>query len=134
MARLGIAVALLGSAFTAGAAFACSCQAPPPPKIALSKATAVFTGRVTAIKEKDGQKLVTMTVQDLWKGNLKNQVTVKTAIQSATCGFPFQADAKYLVYAYEFKNELTTNLCSRTCLLERATEDLKELGPAPVKP
>ncbi|MCC2671936.1 MAG: hypothetical protein K0Q72_4407 [Armatimonadetes bacterium] len=119
-----------------GRALACSCLPPPPPKEALQKAAAVFVGKVVEIEtdEKARTRKVTLAVSRRWKGKPEKRATVRTAMDSATCGYGFQQDKEYLVYTYsqEQKPEQWTNICTRTKPLSAAKEDLNELGaPAP---
>ncbi len=115
-----------------GQLFACSCVSPPPPKQALAKAHAVFSGKVTYVKSfggLNGHKLVTIEIATTWKGTgKKKQVVVRTAGNSAMCGFAFQKDKSYLLYCYTRDGQLQTNICTRTKSLVSAAADLKELG------
>jgi hypothetical protein len=50
---------------------------------------------------------------------------VTTPRDSATCGYSFEEWKDYIVYSnLDENNEITVSLCSRTNLLENATEDL----------
>lgn len=121
---------LLSLVFTANpSAFACSCAPPPPPKKALKGSEAVFSGKVTKIEiaEKKGLKEVTIEVQTVWKGAKKKTLVVRTAIHGATCGYSFKMGKSYLIYCYS-SDPLTTGLCTRTKPLDKAVDDLKELG------
>jgi hypothetical protein len=116
---------------------ACSCLPPPAPKVALEKAAAVFVGKVITIEEKDGRrKEVKILVSKFWKGVTGDSVVVTTAIVSAACGFPFEMNKEYLVYAssIEVQKHLNTSLCTRTKKLEAAGEDLAELGEGSTPP
>ena len=60
---------------------------------------------------------------------LKETITIKTAQSSAACGFNFEENQKYIVYASQYDDDyLEVSLCSRTGLLSNAIEDLQELG------
>ena len=109
---------------------ACSCAPPPLPKKALEGSAAVFSGKVTEVKIVDQQKQVTIEVDRVWKGKVGAIVVVTTAVHSATCGFNFttKGDATYLIYAYETKAGLATNICTRTTTLAAGAADIKELG------
>lgn len=113
-------------------AFACSCARPSDPQTALTRADAVFNGRVASIQrlEMDGyaQLLVKFDIDTSWKGETEDQVFVMTADNSAACGYYFKKGEAYLVYSYLYEGVLHTNICTRTSLLENATEDLRELG------
>ena len=120
---------------------ACSCAAPPPPKQALEQAHAVFVARVTKI-ERGGRfgKTVTMEVSTTWKGIKEKTVTVFTGLGGGDCGYAFQVDKSYLVYAYQSKDRdgklgpLSTNICTRTRAVESAKGDIDALGPAKMPP
>jgi serpin B len=128
--------------FTAPPVYACSCMPPGAPRAEMAQAAAVFAGRVTDVKAPGGLIIssadpttVTFAVSHVWKGPEESVLVVKTARDSASCGFPFQTGQEYLVYAFDTGAELTTHLCSRTAFLADAREDLAALGegqaPAP---
>jgi len=113
---------------------ACSCLRPPEAPVALKEAGAVFVGKVTGIeREKDGLR-VTMEVDRAWKGITAKSVIVKTASDSAMCGYNFEIGKSYLVYTHATKAadgkqpELATNICTRTCHIDQAADDLKAIG------
>ncbi len=95
---------------------------------------AVFSGLVTKtqnLSEPQGRDTVLFTfdVDNVWKGDTKEIITIKTAQSSASCGFNFEENQKYIVYASQYDDDyLGVSLCSRTGLLSNATEDLQELG------
>lgn len=127
--------ALLALATTAAAwaalapatADACSCVSPPPPAQAKESAAAVFEGRVTRIEDPDTQPKVHFQVVRSFKGPSHETLTVRTASNSAACGYGFEEGKSYLVYASD-EGGLTTSLCSRTQPIEHAAGDLSELG------
>jgi len=109
---------------------ACSCIRPPDAPVALAGSTAVFVGKVTAIaRGKDGLQ-VTVEVDRAWKGITAKTVNVSTAENGAACGFGFEMGKSYLIYASgEGKQpKLSTNLCTRTCHIDQAGDDLKAIG------
>ena len=108
---------------------ACDCAPNPPPKEALAKAAAVFSAKVIKIED-DGAagRKVTLTIQEVWKGVDGKTVVVSTAKSGAACGYGFQQDQSYLVYAYKEGAGLRVSLCSRTTPLDKAKDDLKEIG------
>lgn len=114
------------------AANACSCIEPLPPSESLDEAEAVFSGVVLSKRlVRHNTIKVTFKVSCVWKGALKEEITVFTALQSATCGFSFQRGNEYLVYAHKtqfFSSKLTTNLCTRTKELSVADDEILELG------
>ena len=114
-------------------AAACSCAPPPAPTAALEKATAVFTGKVTAMEIAGGSgmgMLVTLKAGRAWKGVESATVRLHTNRSSAACGYGFRVGGQYLVYAYasQAHGVLATNLCTRTRALSQAAGDLAELG------
>lgn len=118
--------------------FACSCAKPGNAIEELNRdGTSVFSGRV--IKKVDQSKLdmiqssadpisVLFQVDKTWKGVDQSQVIVKTARSSASCGYEFTLNEKYLVYASDRNGELKVNICSRTQAIEDAQDDLELLG------
>ncbi|MDJ0725816.1 MAG: hypothetical protein QNJ38_11955 [Prochloraceae cyanobacterium] len=114
-------------------AYACSCLRPAPPLESKQQATAVFAGTVISQERSEFEVKVNLRVQRVWKGEIGDTVTIITNTNSAACGVYFRNREKYLVYAFQNpnqnKNQLTTNLCSRTQSFSRASEDLKQLGP-----
>lgn len=123
-------------------AHACSCAAKPDIREELRRKTAIFAGKVTAI-EQPGWGLVrssadpvkvSFEVTEVWKGDVGPRTVVRTALDGASCGFPFEADTDYIVYAYSDENGLATGMCERTAKLSAAAEDLKALGTGSVPP
>lgn len=108
---------------------ACSCAPPPGPKKALESSTAVFLGKVTNIEEagRFGLK-VTFETMTNYKGAKAKKVTVRTATNSAACGYGFTKGEVYLVYCYGKAESLSTGICSRTRRASEAKEDLAVLG------
>lgn len=152
-----ISLLLLGPG--AAPAEACTCIPNPPPRQALEQADAVFAGRVVSIAGRetgegegdDGPGAsrffprleVVLQLEKIWKGAQEltgddptdATVTVTTASQSAACGYGFQVEGRYLVYAFRQRMEeagepeWTTSLCSRNAPIGKAAEDLEALGP-----
>ena len=107
-------------------AFACSCMTSPPSK-AFEQSAAVFTGTVASIQQDDYGKIVHFDAERAWKGISDNTVTVTTASMSDSCGYDFEQDKEYLVYAYD--TPLKVSLCGRTQPVADAYVDLAALGP-----
>ena len=147
--RLPLLVALVlisgfGAAFvTPDCAYACSCASPAgssPKELArreFSGSDAVFAGEVTDI---DKPRLITSSldpmtvtfrVSEAWKGTERGTVNVETAIEEASCGYPFNEGESYLVYASKGTSSggLEVALCSSTKPLSEADADLAALGP-----
>ncbi len=139
---MAMLVALSGVLIATAPAFACTCEPPPPPLDALEGADAVFAGEVVSIEESpigdDGiwssadPVTVTLSVDEVWKGLAVQDVTILTVSSGDSCGFGFDEDERYLVYAYrnsyDFPGKLSTHLCSRTRPTNFAAEDLAVLG------
>ncbi|MFF0828926.1 hypothetical protein ACFYU8_18825 [Brevibacillus sp. NPDC003359] len=125
-------------------ASACSCARPPDPLTAKDMSAAVFTGKVLHVNERidwlrwlpfwdkpdRGGFDVILEVESTWKGVDQTQVQIVTDGLAGGCGIPFQPGQEYLVYAsYWERNELETNICTRTAIKSDAGEDLQALGP-----
>lgn len=120
--------------------YACSCVATPvEPLESLEMSSAVFVGKVVAIKEPKGKIIssadytkVTFEVDSSWKGVKSDKISLFTEMSSASCGYMFTEGENYLVYAGKMMDsgKLGVSMCSGTNLLSLAEEDLKELGPA----
>ena len=110
--------------------YPCSCTEPPPPEEAFEDADIVFSGLVTNIVLDDSGYYyeVTFQVIDVWKGEGLEEITLLTETYSDTCGYYFQINYEYLVYAYNYNWGIYTNICTRTNLLEYASEDLEFLN------
>lgn len=139
--RCAAAALALGSALTLALvlapapARACSCMEIGPEE-AVEQSDAIFEGRVVGVSPAQGEigpgdNEVVLRVVRAWKGvpQDEEQVTVRTASNSAACGYNFEPDRSYLVYASESSDgSLRVSLCSRTQLIEQADEDLQVLG------
>jgi hypothetical protein len=113
-------------------AFACECVEPTKsPEEAFSEAEAVFSGKVTAIAVRAGQfdseKVVSLDVERAWKGvsNDTDTVNVTTVSNEGLCGFPFEENREYLVYAYSREGDvpLRVDICGGTAPIESAQKD-----------
>ncbi len=126
-------------------AAACSCMAPPPPAEALEGADSVFSGTVLSVTtaERDlgsmgrlTERRVVVELERVWKGcevaegeERPRRVELTTGMGAGDCGYDFNEGERYLVYAYEGRDDaLTTGICSRTANLENAADDLAALG------
>ena len=119
------------------AAYACSCMIPESPNDSLQTSDAVFSGKAVKIEEKHSDDLafssmdpvlVTFDVDRVWKGENESSITIQTRQSSASCGYSFEEDRHYLVYAQRNGEMLDVSLCSRTSLVSSAAEDISELG------
>src|SRR5688572_8840003 len=90
----------------AGSTLACSCAPSQSPTEGLSRASAVFAGRVLEVKREKRSADPFTSVQVLfevyrvWKGVETRTVRVGTSSHSAACGYGFREGRTYLVYAY----------------------------------
>jgi hypothetical protein len=118
-------------------AAACTCFPPPRFEDAFAAAEAVFTGEVVKIEVIDGEFFPQemrsrLLLENYWKGELPDTVTVYTASDEASCGFPFEMGGDYLIYADESLAadglRLWTHLCGRSGLLQ-GHPDINDLGP-----
>lgn len=114
---------------------ACSCLVSTPEEN-MGRADAVFEGRVVAVAREGGPSEVQgggtnevrLRVVRYWKGELGETVVIRTAENSAACGYPFSAGTSYLVYANRTEKGLETGLCSGTLLITEAQELLPRMG------
>ena len=113
-----------------GLAYPCSCLEPLSPEEAYEDADVVFSGKVTdMVLDGTGYYYeVTFQTIDVWKGEDSKEITVLTETYSDACGYNFQINNEYLVYAYNYTWGIYTNICTRTNLLEYASEDLDYLN------
>lgn len=111
----------------------------------MAQSDAVFLGRVTKIAEVErpyGDRgtfvfhEVTFQVQRLWKGAATQTFHILTLPPlSGGCGFEFEADQDYLVYASkDADGHWETNGCTRTARASEAADDLLELDGRRPKP
>ena len=123
--------------YSTSTSYACSCVPPGTPQEEMERSAAVFSGKVTKIVDENQNNFtqssadslaVQIEVKDAWKGIDQKQVVVYTARDSASCGFEFEVNQEYLIYASESEGKLQTTICSRTTLLNMAAEDMDALG------
>lgn len=104
-------------------------------------ASAVFVGTVIAVRENESQKkayetyvidstprVFKFSVEQSYLGVPGKEVEVFTGRGGGDCGYEFQIGQRYLVYAYEYQDKLTTRTCTRTKPFREAEEDLVFLG------
>lgn len=138
---------------------ACSCAGVPVVEGSFKMADAVFAGVVETIEDPSGDRLrrmsetqrqaapraapselgpdfgrrVTLRVLQWWKGEqLSERVQVWTAYGGGDCGYPFETDQSYLVFAHRWRDLLTVGICSKTGPLVCAERDMEWLGE-PIK-
>lgn len=130
-----LALAALWLLASAEPSQACSCLPHGSPSESLASATEVFQGVVTSVHVYDrgdgtwaSNDPVTMEldVSVVWKGQVGNSITIKTARDGASCGRPLGLGGEYIVYSYGGG----IGLCDRTHEVGRAGyNDREELGP-----
>jgi hypothetical protein len=96
----------------------------------------VFTGEIVEVQQGSApdEEKIKFKIKSIWKKNVGETFTLTT--YRVSCGFFGKMGDEYLIYAYKRKEIFTTNGCTRTRLLQKATEDLKEFeekGEKPVK-
>jgi len=118
---LGIVIVF---SLASGNAMACSCAGPGTPCESFGTAGAVFVGAVT-----DARPMIyKFSVEQAYLGVDGSEIEVYTGSGAGDCGFLFNKGERYLVYAYRYKDMLTTSTCTRTKLFSKAAEDLAFLG------
>jgi hypothetical protein len=133
-----VVVSLIGTYAIAEAVSACTCALPSgtqQAQIASAKRTAraVFGGTVSEVRPHSGVLRVEIhfAVERVWKGRLPAEVVVTTGIGGGDCGYRFEPGARYVVYCSGDTIEaLSTNICTRTCLMKDARDDVRYLGRA----
>ena len=117
---------------------ACMCGDTPTVAEMQEDAQTIFVGQVVA--RQDSKMPVgggeywdaysfTFEVERVWKGRATPQVAVITGLGQGDCGVLFERGLRYLVYGYsEGGDEIYTNICTRTCPLDAAAEDILMLG------
>jgi hypothetical protein len=125
-----IRVNILFISLLVGFAFPCSCLEPPPPEEAYEDADVVLSGKVINMDLDDSGYYFEVSIQtiDVWKGDVLDEVIILTETSSDACGYNFQINNEYLIYAYSYNSGIYTNICTRTNLLEYASEDLDYLN------
>ena len=119
---------VLGLLFFAevGPASACSCIQSTPRQHARD-ADVIFTGLATDRDVRDEPdpyledegfevptQVVRFDVETVYKGTLAPKVTVRSALDSAACGFGFSPRRRYTVFAHEKSGMYLASLCSAT--------------------
>ena len=153
---VSVAAVVAAGPSSSAACATCSCAPARAPRAALDSSEAVFRARVIALEDRPiplpdvsalegearrdaewayvrraAERLrVTLAVSEVWKGNVGDQIDIYTANECCICGYPFERDKEYLIYAYRRSTgRLGATICSRTRPISRAKEDLDALGP-----
>lgn len=122
-------------------AFACSCAGPGSADeqvaLAMEHGSLIYAGTVKSItppKKKlvmssGDLNTIVFEVEEVWKGDSAKEITVYTAMNSASCGYDtFQVGERYLVTANGPLEQLKTNICNMTMPLSSAGDQLISLG------
>jgi hypothetical protein len=143
-------------------AFGCSCVQPPPglntaqqlAEWAAKSKEAIFEGKVNSvelrwklvealpgnlvaadIEQEPPEMEVSFEVLRSYRGAQDKHVKVRTGLGGGDCGFDFETNKKYLVFAYkDDSGELSTSICSSTALLEESQSNLAYLRREPETP
>jgi hypothetical protein len=102
-------------------ALACDCAPPGSPREELRRVDAVFSGEVSGVS----REKIELKVEKFWKGPRAKRISIE--YEQSDCTYIFAVGKKYLVYAYG-KGIYSTSICTRTEELDKASDDLKELG------
>jgi hypothetical protein len=104
------AVALVWSSPEASA---CTCRVPPIAE-AFAQAEDAFVGTVNAngLDRQKENRIVTFTVQRVFKGSVPVQVQVVTPLSAGTCGYIFARGSVYLVFTRTLHGKRLTHQCS----------------------
>lgn len=151
MVRLGLRlvalIALLGGVMAwPRPVLACTCGLRLSPREAFDAVDAVFVGTVTGITDLTWitqfdqlgavspelhpymYRRAAVVVNEAWKGVTDTSVVVRT------CGYPFNIGRQYVIYSYQGRNGLETDVCTRTKEAAVATTDLVYLRSLPSLP
>lgn len=119
-------------------AWGCDCGEIPCALVAMGTDHAVFSGTVLERHDPASGEVVVnvrqpveykIEIEEVWKGELSDVVTVRSPRDGSSCGYPFKVGEAYLVYATtDHRVGLRTGLCTRTKLLAEAGADLAELA------
>jgi hypothetical protein len=102
-------------------AMACDCARPGSPREELQRVDAVFSGEVSSVT----REKIEFKVEKFWKGPRAKSISIE--YEQSDCAYVFAVGKKYLVYAYG-KGIFSTSICTRTKELDKASDDLKEIG------
>jgi hypothetical protein len=122
-AMVGAALFVSFAGFAYQRAMACDCSPPGSAREELQRMDAVFSGEVISGDLRSAK--VEFKVEKVWKGPSAKKIALKYI--GSDCTYPFVIGKKYLVYA-SGKEILETHVCTRTKELDKASDDMKELG------
>ncbi|MDQ3714277.1 MAG: hypothetical protein M3388_18960, partial [Acidobacteriota bacterium] len=102
---------------------ACSCISSGPPCQSYWNTPIVFSGRVVEITTpksaeelypKFPEKTIRFAVNQAFRGISGTTVEVVTGMGGGDCGYDFELNENYLVYADNYKGKIYAGICSRT--------------------
>jgi len=114
----------------------CSCAAPAGPADGLNRSTAVFRARVSEIRRpfwdrigltNSGGYRVTFVVLQHWQGAPGTSIELATRLTGEACGFRFEVNKEYLVYAVAKPEDLQTGICTGTKNIDDAAQEMEQL-------
>jgi hypothetical protein len=108
----------------------------------------IFEGKVTAQELRSGSlnsavsplsitmtgrfRVVHLTALHVYRGATNGDVVLRTGLGTGDCGYPFETESTYLVYASKMKDgNLVTSICHGTRRIEDAGADLRLLSGSP---
>jgi hypothetical protein len=124
-------VAVVAVLLSPAPALACSCIGEVPLCQSFWQADAVFAGEVVAFEKIDpkqffSRRVARVRVERVWRGEVAGVVEVSTGAGGGDCGYSFRNGQQYVIYAYKGpQGTLSTNICTPTKLLSRASADLE---------
>lgn len=110
---------------------ACSCIAEVPLCQSFWQADVVFTGEVVTFEKLDprqffSRRIARVRVDRVWRGEVTGVVEVSTGGGGGDCGYGFRRGQQYVIYAHKGPHgTLSTNICTPTKLLSKASADLE---------
>ena len=133
MTLLLILLALLKPEVPERTRWICDCQ-PISLEAAIEDADFIFSGRVlgvnqTAAEDNDTRAPAMLLVEREFKGGeLPTAVIVSSRMSEVQCGYRFEVDGRYLVYAYGHTDDsgitsLGTTLCHRSRLADEVDQE-----------
>lgn len=92
---------------------ACTCSVPPIAQaIAQAEAAFIGTANSSGLDPEKEKRIVTFTVQRVFKGSVPVQVQVVTPLSEGGCGYSFAPGSVYLVFTRNVRGKRLTHLCS----------------------
>lgn len=120
-----------------GIVSACSCIYLGDTQSKLSNGGIIFSGKIVDLEILESypvQYRAQFEVNKYWKdynNDFKKSVIISSVKNDgANCGYTFEEDKEYLIYAYvdQESGELTTNSCMGSSTLEEAQNEIQELN------